>query len=75
MKSLGRSVLVVLAVVALSAGAWAPAQAAPGKVIRIKGIHTIHTHAQADRYLNDLAPAPQPVSLLTALATAAPATR
>ena len=51
MRVLGKLLVAFLAVAGLAIGTLAPAQAASGRVIRIKGVHVIHTHAQADRYL------------------------
>lgn len=50
LRSLGK-ILAALTMLALALGVVAPAQAARGEVVRIHGIHTIHTHAQADRWL------------------------
>jgi hypothetical protein len=51
MTVLGKWLPALLAATAMALTTTAPAQAAPGRVIRITGYHTIHTHAQADRYL------------------------
>jgi hypothetical protein len=51
MTSLGKLALTVLAGLALVVGLVGTAQAAPGTVVKIKGIHVIHTHHQADRWL------------------------
>lgn len=49
---LGKLLAITLLALSLALGAVAgAAQAGTGKVITIKGVHTIHTHAQADRWL------------------------
>jgi hypothetical protein len=50
-RTTARLTLAALAAIAMALGLTAPAHAAPGKVVTIRGIHTIHTHAQADRWL------------------------
>lgn len=52
MKSLGKMLAIALLGAGLALGGGSgSAHAGAGKVITIKGVHTIHTHAQADRWL------------------------